>query len=62
MAPTLVDSEGVATTLGVTRRSVIRWAASGAIPAIRVGGRWRFDPDDVAKALLTNRTVQEYTP
>src|SRR4051812_29078389 len=30
-----------ATRIGATTRSVQRWIATGALPARRVGGRWR---------------------
>ena len=37
----------VAMKLGVSTVSVRKYAASGKIPAYRVGGLWRFDPEEV---------------
>jgi excisionase family DNA binding protein len=36
-----------AARLGATTRTVQRWIASGALPARRVGGRWRVANDAI---------------
>jgi len=46
MSDELSPSE-VARRLGTSTRSVQRWIASGAMPARRVGGRWRVASDAI---------------
>jgi len=37
----------------VSETTVIRWCRTGYLPSIKVGGRWRIDPD-VDLELLSN--------
>jgi excisionase family DNA binding protein len=46
----------VARTLGVTPKTVSRWASAGAFPCVRTrGGHRRFRLDDVERALAAKR-------
>jgi excisionase family DNA binding protein len=48
----LLRSHEVASLFDVTERTVINWAASGKLPALRtIGGHLRFRSDDVANLL-----------
>lgn len=65
----LWDVKRVAEHLGVTTRTVYSKLRSGEIPAIRLGGRWRFRPADIdawlgAKAtpLVHHAAVREERP
>lgn len=45
MTPLLTTAEAAA-ALAVHPVTLRRWASDGRLPAaVRVGGRWRFDPD-----------------
>lgn len=44
--------------LGISRRSIYRLIYDGALSAIKVGGQWRFRPDEVQKYL--NSRVSRY--
>jgi len=45
----LLRSHQVAVAFGVTERTIINWAASGKLPAVRtIGGHFRFRQEDVA--------------
>lgn len=50
-APSLVEAPEVAQRYKVSKRTVYRLAASGAIPSYRVGRSLRFDLDEVGSAL-----------
>lgn len=52
----LWDVKRVAEHLGVTTRTIYSKLRTGEIPAIRVGGRWRFRPADI-DAWLDSRAV-----
>ncbi|MFH1226701.1 MAG: helix-turn-helix domain-containing protein [Planctomycetota bacterium] len=40
-------------TLGVSRRTMYRLIAAGALSAIKVGGRWRFRAEDIQKYITS---------
>lgn len=40
--PEVLTAAEVATILDTSQRQVLRWAASGEIPAVQVGRMWRF--------------------
>lgn len=46
----------IAKLLGVTPQQIYKMAASGRIPAFRISGSVRFDPDEVATWLQGKRT------
>lgn len=50
---TLVE---IATRLGVSRRTVLRWVQEGALPAYRIGGIIRVRPEDFEAFLERSRT------
>lgn len=52
----LWDVKKVARLLGVTERTIYSKLKSGDLPAIRIGGRWRFRPDDIGVWLDARRT------
>jgi hypothetical protein len=39
----LVDAGWVSRRLGVTTRTLANWRASGFLPAVRIGRRWRYE-------------------
>ena len=45
----------------VSETTVIRWCRTGYLPRIKVGGRWRIDPDVDLESLSNpvNEQVQE---
>ena len=47
----------IAKLLGVTPQHIYKMAASGRIPAFRVSGSVRFDPDEVATWLQGKQTT-----
>lgn len=53
------------TELAQRWRRPTRWireqAKAGAIPAIAVGSRWRFDPDDIARYETRRKTADPLT-
>ena len=51
----LLDVDGVADLLGISRRKVQQLAATGALIHVRVGRLYRFAPDDVRTYIQTNR-------
>jgi excisionase family DNA binding protein len=46
----------IAKLLGVTPQHIYKMAASGRIPAFRISGSVRFDPDEVATWLQVKQT------
>jgi len=53
------------TELAQRWRRPIRWireqAKAGAIPAVSIGARWRFDPDDIARWEARHKTADPLT-
>lgn len=43
----------------VHRTTIYRWLKSKKLRGIRMGGRWRFDPDDLDKFLKYNNGFNE---
>lgn len=54
----LLDTDEVAKWLNVTPATVARLANGGALPAIRIGGRFRFQPAAV-RDWIRNQAVVE---
>lgn len=52
IAPPTLTPRQVAAMLGVSVSAVHKWITSGALPASRVGRRWRIAPED-ARAMWT---------
>ena len=50
--PVLVDASVIAEVLGMSKKSVYRFAAEGRLPHIRIGGTIKFDPEVVAEAIV----------
>jgi hypothetical protein len=51
--PRLLDSIDVAAVLGFTSETVCRYARDGMLCGEKIGGRWRFGPEDVQLFLDT---------
>jgi excisionase family DNA binding protein len=47
-APRFLRAEEVSRVLGVDRSTVYRMAESGRLPAMKVGGQWRFSAEQIA--------------
>ena len=58
MTERLLTYADVAATLNSSHRTVQRLVAAGRLPAIRIGGTVRFDPDDVTALIQGTRTPQ----
>lgn len=41
----MLSPHRAATLLGISRRTLDRLVKDGRIPAVRIGGNWRIDPD-----------------
>lgn len=50
MSPLLTTTD-VAELLNLAERTIRKHAANGELPALRIGGTWRFDRDDLNEAL-----------
>lgn len=46
-----LNAAETARRLGVDKSTVTRWIAAGAVPAVRVGGRWRINAGWVKQEL-----------
>lgn len=53
LPPRLLDSIDVAAVLGFTSATVCRYARDGLLCGEKIGGRWRFGPEDVQLFLET---------
>lgn len=53
----LLPTTEVATFLGVTPKTVHNLITSHALPAVRVGSRWKVDPRDLDRYVRRNRTT-----
>ena len=43
----LIGTSQVAARLGVDPKTVRTWAASGILPAVKIGKLWRFNADEI---------------
>lgn len=57
-APRLLKVAEVAELLGVSRRTIYKWARSGVLPSVKIGGVLRFKPDAVT-ALIDGKEQEE---
>lgn len=55
----LLDTEEVARWLNLTPATVARLANGGDLPAIRIGGRFRFQPAAVREWIRGQAVVEE---
>jgi len=53
MASKVLNTKEVAAYLGMGIRTIYRLAASGQMPAAKVGGRWRFHVDALDTWLIS---------
>lgn len=51
----LLNCHEVADWLGIYYRTVYQLRKAGELPAIPIGGSWRFDPADVQKYIDTQK-------
>ena len=53
--------KGLSFEFDVSETTVIRWCRTGYLPSIKVGGRWRIDPDVDLESLSNpmNEQVRE---
>ncbi|WP_447983810.1 helix-turn-helix domain-containing protein [Nitrospira sp. Nam74] len=49
--PEFVDAKVLARRIGFPYSTILRFAREGKVPHLRLGGRIRFKPDEVIKAL-----------
>jgi excisionase family DNA binding protein len=47
----MIDSDQLATLLGVKKYTIEQWARTNRIPGFKVGRWWKFDESEVTKAL-----------
>lgn len=43
----LVNTQGLAEYLSLSKKTLYQWAAAGELPSLRMGRRVRFDLDDI---------------
>lgn len=55
----ILDADEVAKILRVHRRTVIRLAAQGEIPAFKVGEKWRFMREDLESYIQDQKRKQQ---
>jgi excisionase family DNA binding protein len=55
----ILDAEEVAKLLRVHRRTVIRLASQGEIPAFKVGDKWRFMREDLESYIEEQKRKQQ---
>ncbi|MBP7937784.1 MAG: helix-turn-helix domain-containing protein [Phycisphaerae bacterium] len=55
----LLDPAAVAKLIGLSRRTVVRWAHDGRIPSLRLGRQVRFEEAVIAEWLARHRTGQD---
>ena len=53
MSSKVMNTKDAATYLGIGMRTIYRLAASGQIPAAKVGRSWRFHVDAIDKWLIS---------
>jgi excisionase family DNA binding protein len=53
----LLKVQDVMKRLNVSRRTVYYWINDGILKAVRIGGIYRFDPNDIDHLIETNRTA-----
>lgn len=58
----LIDINGLAEMLGVSRDTAYKYAREGAIPTLRIGRTWRFSPQAVRDQMAKPRDLWAYTP
>lgn len=55
----ILDAEEVGQLLRIHRRTVIRLATLGEIPAFRIGSKWRFVRKDIEQYIEVQKRKQE---
>lgn len=55
----ILDADEVAKILRIHRRTVIRLAAQGEIPAFKVGEKWRFMREDLESYIQEQKRKQQ---
>ena len=53
----LLKVQDVMKRLNVSRRTVYYWINAGILKTVRIGGIYRFDPQDIDQLIETNRTT-----
>ena len=57
MEEKLLKVQDVMKRLNVSRRTVYYWINDGILKTVRIGGIYRFDPQDIDQLIETNRTA-----
>lgn len=47
----MTDATIMAQRLGITRPTLLKWAATNRVPGFKVGREWKFEEADVVRAL-----------
>lgn len=47
----MIAAVEMASRLGVAKYTIEDWARTSKVPAFKIGRSWRFDPDEVMRAL-----------
>lgn len=55
MSVNLIDPEAAAKRLGTSRSHVMSLGRRGALPRVRVGRLYKFDPEDVEEYIARNK-------
>jgi len=57
--PTLLTFTETKHFLNISRATLYRWATENAIPAIKMGGQWRFDKEQLDKWLDDQENIKK---
>ena len=57
----ILDVEGAADVLGVSKTTIYKLARDGAIPATRVGREWRFSRNNLVKWIENGSEADQLT-
>ena len=49
----LMTVNAVAERLSVSRETIYRWCREGRLTGIRIGDRWRFTPEEIARFIAS---------
>jgi len=56
MMPNIVTAREVGQYLKLSESTIYKLAASGEIPGFKIGDSWRFDMEEILKAIRESRT------
>jgi excisionase family DNA binding protein len=57
----MIDATEMASRLGITRPTLLRWATNNRVAGFKVGREWKFDEGDVVRSfkVTTGNILQQ---